>query len=134
MIASNVYLAGFLKTSRPHLPSSGGQFFRQELFLKKPILKLRVQRLRFSPYPPFVLLANTIQFFFISLNSVVFGYIGSKKPAFWNIIKQLQISPDKLSIIGQIFISLIPVCLFICALFSPWVIRFYLGVKQKSNT
>lgn len=131
MIASNVYLAGFLKTSRSHLPSSGGQFFRSGTIFKEANIKTKSATIAFSPYPPFVLLANTIQFFFISLNSVVFGYIGSKKPAFWNIIKQLQISPDKLSIIGQIFISLIPVCLFICALFSPWVIRFYLGVETK---
>ena len=67
MIAGNVYLAGFLKTSRPRLPSSGSQFFVQELFLREPTIKLRVQRLLFSPYPPFVLLANT--FFFPSIAS-----------------------------------------------------------------
>ena len=59
MIASNVYLAGFLKTSRPHLPSSGDQFFRSGTIFKEANIKTKSATI-FSPYPPFVLLANTI--------------------------------------------------------------------------
>ena len=52
MIASNVYLAGFLKTSRPR-PSSGDQFFRSGTVFKEANIDTKSATIAFFPLSSF---------------------------------------------------------------------------------